>query len=114
MTENELNEIKESLVRLEQELLQEIESAKINSQPVVLDQQSVGRLSRIDAIQQQEMHISSLRRLQQRLALVKKAFERLTTGDFGFCINCEEPLTFKRLKARPESPVCTACAGKAK
>ncbi len=113
LNQNQLQEIKSSLEALEKQLEVEIEETKSLSQPVTLDQQSVGRVSRIDAIQQQQMHLSSLRRLEQRLSLVKAAHHRLSSEEFGDCKICEEPIPFERLKARPESAICIACAKKA-
>lgn len=110
MDPNEKNEFKEALGKLEIELQQDLEEMKKSSKPVELDQQSVGRVSRIDAIQQQQMALASIQRMEQRLKHVKSALGRLKTEDFGFCLKCEEPIATKRLKARPESPLCLNCS----
>lgn len=112
MTDAQLSEINALLQQLENQLQQEILAAKLNSQPVALDQQAVGRVSRIDSIQQQQMHLSAFKRLEQRLALVRLALKRLSSDEFGYCANCEEPISIERLRARPESPVCISCAKK--
>ena len=106
------NEIFKKLVDLEKELEEEVQGARLSSQPVKLDQQSVGRVSRIDAIQQQQMQLASLQRLERRLQMVKAAQSRVGTEEFGYCVKCEEPIDIQRLKAVPESPVCVKCAGK--
>ena len=105
-------EIKKTLVDLENQLQEDVIQAKEGSRPVSLDQQAVGRVSRVDAIQQQQMHTASLKRLEKRLSMVKAALGRIDSEEFGDCAICEEPIAFKRLKARPESPLCLTCAGK--
>lgn len=77
--------------------------------PVALDQTSVGRVSRIDAIQQQNMAMEQRRRGAQRLQQIEAARARFTDETYGFCSRCEEPIGFRRLKIRPESPLCITC-----
>ena len=110
MTPSQRDEIKNALVQLEAQLGQEIALSKDSSRPVTLDQQSVGRVSRIDAIQQQQMSLAALRRLELRLTQVKSALLRVDTEGFGNCAKCEEEIPWARLVARPESPVCIKCA----
>lgn len=101
--------LKEKLLTLEKELIEAISNAKESSKPVTLDQQATGRVSRIDAIQQQQMSLAALKRQEQQLALVRQALSKVDTESFGLCIKCEEPISEERLIARPESPICKAC-----
>lgn len=78
--------------------------------PVSLDQQSVGRLSRMDAMQGQAMAQAAERRRQQRVVLVKAALARMDEGEYGYCQACGEPISDGRLKADPTVPRCVACA----
>lgn len=78
--------------------------------PVTLDQQSVGRLSRMDALQVQEMAKASEGRRQTRLRQIQAALERLDGGDFGECRTCGEAIGAKRLGLDPAVPTCIACA----
>ncbi len=71
--------------------------------------QPIGRLSRIDAIQQQKMAQEQRRRVELRRGQLRQALGWLNEGDYGFCRRCEEPIGFRRLKARPESPFCLVC-----
>jgi DnaK suppressor protein len=110
LSENQLSEIEILLKALEIQLAKDIEEARKSSKPVKLDQQAVGRVSRIDAIQQQQMQLSAIERMKQRLTMVKLALKQVRSDDFGLCKNCEEPIPMERLRARPESTLCIACA----
>lgn len=80
-----------------------------SARPVTLDQQAVGRVSRIDAIQQQQMAAANRRRTQLRLSQTRQALEAVATGDYGLCRKCEEPIGIRRLRVRPETPICLDC-----
>ena len=112
LLKKQLLELEEILKSLELKLEGDIEAAKLASEPVKLDQQAVGRVSRIDAIQQQQMQLAAVQRMRQRQTMVKSALSRLYTDEFGFCGNCEEPISFERLTVRPESVLCISCANK--
>jgi DnaK suppressor protein len=104
------NNIYEVLKVLQISLECDLEEAKKSSQPVELDQQAFGRLSRMDAIQQQQMQASGVRRLEKRLVLVKSAILRMNTNEFCMCVECEELISFNRLKVKPEALMCINCA----
>ena len=105
-----LDDLKKSLETRLDEITEELETAKANSRPVELDQQAVGRVSRIDAIQQQQIHLNSLKNLESQRQLIEAALSRVKTDDYGYCLQCEELIEEKRLIARPESPICLKCA----
>jgi DnaK suppressor protein len=76
---------------------------------VQLDQQSVGRLSRIDALQQQAMaNAINLRQLHEQKGL-KEALNRIKKNIYGQCLDCEEEIEIERLKARPTVLKCLEC-----
>ena len=78
--------------------------------PVGLDQASVGRLSRMDAMQQQAMALATERRRASGLARVDAALSRVETGEYGWCVRCGEAVAPGRLALDPAAPVCVACA----
>ncbi len=78
---------------------------------VELDQSKVGRLSRIDALQQQSMAVEERRRRQIRKQQVAAAIAAVGEGTYGDCRRCGEPIGYRRLKAKPESPFCVPCTG---
>ncbi len=85
-------------------------SAKSSANAVELDQAKIGRLSRMDAIQRQAMAIETERRRKLDLRRVEAAIERLKSGDFGYCIVCDEKIPIKRLKFDPACTTCIKCA----
>lgn len=78
--------------------------------PVALDQQSVGRLSRMDAIRDQAMAASSEARRSGRARAVAAALARIEAGDFGFCEECGDFIGWKRLDLDPTAMRCIGCA----
>jgi len=96
------------LQNLQTQLTDLLERTKANSEPVDLDQ-PIGRLSRIDAIQQQKMAAAARKRNETRLRMTEAALANAREGDYGLCRNCEEDIEFARLQARPETPFCLTC-----
>ena len=77
---------------------------------VTLDQQSVGRLSRMDALQRQAMAHATARRRQGRETRIQAALKRIEADEFGFCQDCGEEIGLKRLTLDPTLPTCVSCA----
>ncbi len=109
LTDAQIDALTADLHALRDELTTSIADAAAAAKPVTLDQQAMGRVSRIDAIQQQQMAVASRERARTRLLLVKQALSGVADGRYGECRKCEEPIGFRRLKARPESPICLRC-----
>ncbi|MBW2427232.1 MAG: TraR/DksA family transcriptional regulator [Deltaproteobacteria bacterium] len=103
-------ELRADLEQLVNELRVQVEDSREGAKPVDLDE-PIGRVSRIDAIQQQSMVQANRRAAQQRLAQARSALSRIDEGDYGECVSCGEPVSFARLKARPETPFCVVCQG---
>ena len=109
LSDAQVRELRAALVGLQQELTALVASSQHGGKTVELDQASVGRLSRMDAMQQQQMAQASQRAALQRLQQVTVAFDRMDEEEYGLCALCEEPIGYPRLKARPEAPFCLAC-----
>ena len=69
--------------------------------PVTLDQQSVGRLSRMDALQGQAMAQASERQRRADIQKISAAIHRLDAGEYGDCVECGEEIAEKRLEVDP-------------
>lgn len=76
---------------------------------VELDQQRMGRLSRMDALQGQQMAQASARRRKEMLTRIEGALRRVETGDFGYCFVCGEPIGANRLSVDPTVTRCIDC-----
>ncbi len=77
---------------------------------VELDQTRVGRLSRMDAMQQQAMAQAVHARAAARMQQISAALDRIETGDYGFCQNCGELIGARRIDADPAIATCIDCA----
>ena len=110
MNDQERLTYKDLLLRMRTELLETESMARESSRPVTLDQAAVGRVSRIDAIQSQQMSLASSRRRQGLLAAVESALRRIESGEFGCCFACGEEIAPGRLRADPTCTRCVACA----
>lgn len=80
-----------------------------SSRPVELDQTVQGRLSRIDAITQQQMARAGRTNLQTELGRIDAALKRAVEGGFGNCCRCHEAIDADRLRADPAVPLCIDC-----
>ena len=99
-----------SLKRLQVELQNFINGLEEATATVELDQGQQGRLSRIDAMQSQKMAQAQKRRAAVRLERIQNILATAEEPDFGCCGDCEEPIAFKRLLARPDAVLCLECA----
>ena len=79
--------------------------------PVTLDQQSVGRLSRVDAMQQQSIDLAKEQRRAKRLAILAAALKRMDEDEFGYCLKCGEDIPPARLDVDPAVTLCIDCVG---
>ncbi len=95
--------------RLE-EITASLEAGKNSASPVELDQSRVGRVSRMDAMQQQAMAQAAARLAGAEKARIRKALDRVQSGDYGYCMNCDEKITEKRLRFDPSVLFCIDCA----
>jgi len=109
LSQNELTTLRGALdaliESLEQALAESAESARV----VELDQPAIGRVSRIDAIQQQKMTEANRGAQQSRLQLARSALRRFDDDEYGDCLACGEEIGLARLEARPESLFCIQC-----
>ena len=83
------------------------------AQTVELDQTRVGRLSRMDALQNQAMSLEAQRRRRHELQQIDAALRRINDGSYGECLGCGEFIAAKRLQANPIATLCLKCAEEA-
>ncbi len=108
LTQDEAEGIHQSLLRLGDELRAMLESSSEGARPVDLDE-PIGRVSRMDAMQQQSMAKANRAGALLRLQQVDAALERMKRDEFGLCASCGEEVGAARLRVRPEAPLCLAC-----
>ena len=97
------------LVELQSELQTEIDETSTDSEPVALDGR-MGRLSRADAMQAQQLALEIKRRREERLIRVQVSLQRIEQGKYGICGRCRKPIATERLDAFPDAVLCVRCA----
>ncbi len=101
---------------IEQNILKEIkktkdliEEYKEMTEPVAPDD-AIGRITRMDAINNKSVTEASLRQAEEKLRNLERVLSRLGTKDFGICIRCGKTIPEARILYRPESLSCVDCA----
>lgn len=105
-------EMRAALERRRAELTDLSQSTESDRAPVELDQTRMGRLSRMDAMQGQEMAKAQNARRTQELQRLEAALRRLEDDTYGLCLRCGEEIAEGRLRADPATPLCIDCAGR--
>ena len=108
LTHEQIAELTQILEDIRREIEAQLDASREDAKPVDLDE-PIGRLTRMDAIQQQNMTKASRRGLEARLKLIAGALAGVQAGDYGLCVRCDEPIGYPRLRARPESRLCVRC-----
>ncbi len=99
------DELERQLAKLEKSMTVTDEALKT----VELDQGAVGRLSRMDSLQNQSLAKGLRERESVRLALIQEGLRRLDAGTFGICTTCGGSIAAERLFVFPESGTCAGC-----
>jgi DnaK suppressor protein len=110
LSETELQSFEALLVKLKAELLEAGETGQQAEEIVELDQARVGRLSRMDAMQAQAMSQETGRRRRQHVQDIDAAIERVHSGEYGLCFECDVDIGSGRLLASPVATLCITCA----
>ena len=108
MEKNQVDIYRKALISLREEIGQLTTDSRDATDTVALDQSKVGRLSRMDALQAQQMAQETARRRQLQLQKIDSALRRMEAGDYGYCFKCEEDIGAARLNI---DPACTRCIG---
>ena len=104
--------IRNRLLERREELSSLSRRSAASRRPVELDQSRVGRLTRMEALQEQEMALDTERRRDSELHRIDAALKRLEEGDYGWCLSCGEPIPAARLELDPTVTLCVDCAGR--
>lgn len=100
------------LLALKAELLHEDEISAADRAPLQFDQTSIGRLSRMDAMQMQAMAVALQQRRRVERDQIDAALQRLESGEYGYCVICGEEIPPARLLHTPAAPTCIKCTRK--
>ena len=109
MTPERLSHFRDRLLTLEKEIQATLEASKEASGVVELDT-AIGRLSRMDAMQNQQMALELRRRQEQQLQRIANALNRMDQNRYGLCGRCKQPIAEERLEISPDVVMCVKCA----
>lgn len=79
------------------------------SSPVSPDD-AIGRVSRMDAINNKSVTESALRQAKEKLSKLRHALNRIDDEQFGLCQRCGKAIPVMRVVLMPQSPYCVNCA----
>ena len=103
-------------IKIQEKISQEIEKTTNNilkykkmCKPIAPDD-SIGRVSRMDAINNKSVLEAALRKAENKLKKLKIVKTEIHNINFGFCIKCKNPIPVPRLILIPESKNCVNCA----
>ena len=71
---------------------------------------AIGRISRMDAINNKSVNEASLRQAEQKLSMLKLAYSKIDDENFGICAKCNNEIPIGRILIRPQSRLCVYCA----
>ena len=109
LSQQQINNFRDQLLVMRDGLLALSDDLAESGKTVELDQTLMGRLSRIDAMQGQQMAKETSRRREIELLAIGGALRRLESGDFGNCSVCDEEIDIRRLTVNPTSTRCIKC-----
>lgn len=110
MTPEKLKIFRLELLKRQNELQIKSKTGEDGTKVVELDQQAIGRLSRMDALQHQAMARAGQVRRTQEVQKIAAALSRIEEGEFGYCTDCGEEIGEARLNSDPATPMCFSCA----
>lgn len=71
---------------------------------------AIGRVSRMDAIQNKSVTEAALRKTREKLENLEYALTKVDEQDFGLCVKCKQPIPLGRILIMPQSRTCVSCS----
>ncbi|PKP46529.1 MAG: TraR/DksA family transcriptional regulator [Bacteroidetes bacterium HGW-Bacteroidetes-11] len=105
----DINEIRR---HIENEILKtarQIEEYKLSTEPIAPDV-AIGRISRMDAINNRSVVEAALRQAESKLEKLNYVLTKVDSPEFGICLRCHKPIPLGRILIKPESMFCVNCA----
>ena len=111
MNKQQRNKAKESIKKSIEETQKDISSLKELTKPIA-PENAIGRVSRMDAINNKSLNDASLRGAINKLALLESALQKINHEDFGLCIICKNEIPIQRILLIPQTNRCVYCASR--
>lgn len=109
-TDLDVPALRQALLSHREEVLEAEAHTAEDRQAVEVDQTRIGRLSRMDALQQQALAQGLEQRRLVEIQRIDAALHRMEEGEYGYCTACGEPIAAERLRLDPTAPMCITCA----
>ena len=109
MNEDQLNTIKENIEEEIKKTLQSITNYQELTKPIA-PENAIGRISRMDAINNKTVNEAALKKAEQKLINLKVALSNINDKDFGICFKCKNNIPLGRIMLMPQSRFCVNCA----
>lgn len=109
MDNKQKKELKNIIIKTQSEIVQEIKKLEEKTAPIEPDC-SLGRLTRLEAMQEKSINESILVKARVRLKKIAFVLRKIDEEDYGSCTICEEEIPYGRLCIVPESTICVNCA----
>ena len=110
MNSSQKKYFKENIASEINKLEGKISELKDLTKPIALEN-PIGRISRMDAINNKSVNEAALRTAEGKLSKLQLALQKVDNKDFGLCIRCGQEIPEGRLMIMPESVKCVRCAG---
>jgi len=101
--------LKQKIEELISKLEPEVERLEEATRPIG-PENAIGRVSRMDAINNKSVSEASLRSSKRKLSSLRLALTKVNDPEFGICSRCKRPIAAARLMYMPESTRCVNCA----
>jgi DnaK suppressor protein len=108
LSSSQIDELRAHMLRELDALDTEIRALEGMTGPVSPDP-AIGRLSRLEAMNEKGVNEAALRSARVRAARIRAALPRLHEQDFGVCVRCDQTIPFARLKSMPGTRLCVRC-----
>ena len=111
MTEKQRIQAKRSIEKAILVTVADIESLKELTKPIS-PENAIGRVSRMDAINNKSVNEATLRNAKKKLILLESALQRVNNENFGLCVRCKKHIPIQRILLMPQSNLCVQCASR--
>ena len=111
MNKQKRNKAKASIKRSIEETQKDISKLNELTKPMS-PKNAIGRVSRMDAINNKSVNEVALRNAINKLAMLESAIQRISHKDFGLYIRCKNEIYIKRILLVPQSNRCVHCASR--
>jgi len=108
MEKNKIKEIEKIISKELNDTLISINEYKELTKPIS-PENSIGRVSRMDAINNKSVMEESLRKLEAKYEKLKFIKTQTQNENFGMCLKCKNQIPLGRIMIIPESRFCVKC-----